>query len=150
MSKIQLTLGEKYLLTIDENGKVELDPSYTADQIALMFWEKVGRRFAEYDLIYRHMESVLSRVGQADITGESLKKELENAEDPMQANVLVESFQRNQRDLEKLVGEAIELGRGLAKRPMPINQPPTKLPDFVTRDEDNEYRGKTELNRNLN
>ncbi len=150
MNKIQLTLGDKHLLTIDENGKVELDPSYTADQIALMFWEKVGRRFAEYDLIYQHMESVLSRVGQADITGESIKKEIENTTDPLQIRVLVESFQQNQRDLEKLVGEAIELGRGLAKRPMPINQPPTKLPDCIVKDEDTEYRGKTEPDRNLN
>lgn len=148
---IKLEFEGKCLVSISEDGKVEVDPSYTSDQAALMFWEKVGRRFAEYDLVYRHMESVLSRLGQMDLTLEALKHDLDGVAEAHR-DALEELYAQRAKDMEDLMSEAIELGRGLAKRPVPVAAPPPQLPEFIRNDEDTEYQGVPLVKdlRNLN
>lgn len=143
---MKLSIGDRDLLTINADGTITFSPEYTPDELALAFWEKVGRRYVEYDILYQHMESILSRIGVSDISCEKLKYELDTLSNPFQRQALEDIFEESSEQLSELIGEAVELGRGLAKRSIEVKGPPSRLPECVLGDPDSEYLG-SDLNK---
>jgi hypothetical protein len=117
------------LVIIKPNGQLEYGPQYVPDEAAVIFWESMARRRADYEqrmLLFAHMDALLNRVGRRDLEYERLQ--LESLDESLTD---VDRAQREQfaelarRRLEIEVHQVIELGRGLVRRE-PVDLEPTQ------------------------
>jgi hypothetical protein len=121
-SRQDLVIGSRgnSLVIISQDGTLQYGPNYKPDEAAIVFWEAMARRRADYEqrmLIFAHMDALLTRVGTRDLECERLR--LAALEEGLTD---VEKAQREQyaelamRRLEIEVHQVIELGRGLVRR----------------------------------
>lgn len=135
------TSGKRLLAVIKANGQIEFGPEYRPDEAAQVFWQALARQryqHEEQNLIARHMESILAQIGAADLRLEALRRASQEG-DPTAAQQAIAAHLR----LERLVHQAIELGRGLARRPeIPIPDVPERIPDRIRENPQSAYEGR--------
>jgi hypothetical protein len=135
------TSSKRLLAVIKANGQIEFGPEYRPDEAAMVFWRALARQRyqqEEQTLISRHMESILAQIGSADIQLETLRRASQEG-DPEAAQRAIAAHLR----LERLVHQAIELGRGLARRPeIPIPEVPERIPDRIRENPQSAYEGR--------
>lgn len=135
------TSRERMLVLIKADGRLEFGPDYKPDEAAMVFWEAMGRQRFQYEeriLLIQHMEAILTRVGAADLRVEQLRTAAADgdADAGQQAGGALVA-------LERLVHQAIELGRGLARRPdMPVPNVPERVPERIRTNPQSEYQGQ--------
>jgi len=133
------TSRERILVLIKANGQLVYGPEYTPDEAAVVFWEAMGRRrlgAEERILVIHHMDRVLTALGAADIRNERAVRAL--SERQSQANLI--EAQRAQAALERAMHLAIELGRGLTRRPdIPQAAAPTRVPAIIRDNPNSSY-----------
>lgn len=121
-SRNDLVIGTRGnpLVVIKPDGSLEYGQQYKPDEAAMVFWEALARRRADYEqrmLIFAHMDALLTRIGRRDLECERLR--VAATEEGLSD---VEKAQREQyaelsmRRLEIEVHQAIELGRALVER----------------------------------
>ena len=140
-----LVIGTKnnVLVTIDSDGVLSYGDDYTPDGAAEVFWEALQRQRVaeeERDLLIAHMEGVLTALGAADIHNEAMSR---NLLERQSTDNLVAGHQA-QNPLERAMQQAIELGRGLTRRPQ-VSRIPVRLPRVLREDPDNGYTGQSDL-----
>lgn len=135
------TSAKRLLAVIKANGQIEFGPEYRPDEAAQVFWRALARQryqHEEQNLIARHMESILAQIGAADLRLEALRRASQEG-DPTAAQQAIAAHLR----LERLVHQAIELGRGLARRPeIPIPDVPERIPDRIRENPQSAYEGR--------
>lgn len=135
------TSAKRLLAVIKANGQIEFGPEYRPDEAAQVFWRALARQryqHEEHSLIARHMESILAQIGSADLQLETLRRASQEG-DPTAAQQAIAAHLR----LERLVHQAIELGRGLARRPeIPIPDIPERIPDRIRENPQSAYEGR--------
>lgn len=135
------TSAKRLLAVIKANGHIEFGPEYRPDEAATVFWRALARQryqHEEQNLIARHMESILAQIGAADLQLEALRRASQEG-DPLAAERAIAAHLR----LERLVHQAIELGRGLARRPeIPIPSVPERIPDRIRENPASAYEGR--------
>lgn len=111
---------ERPLVIISPDGSLQYGASYTPDGAALVFWEAMARRRADFELrmlIAAQMDQILTRMGQRDLEYErlALLAQAEGLSDTERAQR--EQYAELARGrLEMEVHHAIELGRALVRR----------------------------------
>lgn len=147
LDKGDLVIGtsrERVLAVIKVSGEVVFGPEYKPDEAASVFWEAVGRHRHPYEdqiLVIQHMESVLTRVGVLDMRLHELHLALQAGHADAR-----DQIGGAQVALERAVGQAIELGRGLARRPeIPHPTVPERIPERIRLNPDNQYVGAPAL-----
>lgn len=135
------TSRERVLAVIKADGRVEFGPEYRPDEAAMVFWEAMGQRRYQYEeriLVIQHMEAILTQIGAADLRLEQLRVAAAGGDqEAAQAagGALVA--------LERRVHQAIELGRGLARRPeIPMPDVPARVPDQIRNNPASDYQGR--------
>jgi hypothetical protein len=136
------TSQDRILVIIKPNGTLEFGPEYRPDEAAAVFWEYMGQRRLQMEdrlLVIGHMEAVLTRLGDLDLRAEAARRtalaEPENSELERQA---VEAIRR----VERAMSQAIELGRGLIRRPEVQMPPwPAEVPQSLRDVEHSSYKG---------
>lgn len=132
------TLGRP-LVIIHPDGSLIYGPDYTPEEAAVTFWEEMGRRRLQMEerlLLIHHMDAVLTRLGVTDLHNQAATERLQGriSDDNLRA------AQAAQRALERAVHNAIELGRGMARRPDMIQTPaPTRIPEVIRNNPDSSY-----------
>lgn len=138
------TSRDRILVTIKPNGQLEFGPEYTPDEAAVIFWEAMGRRRLQMEdriLVIQHMEAILTRIGEADMRCEDLRRR--SAEGDAEAG---QAAGHAMLRLERLVHQAIELGRGLARRPELVPPAvPERVPRSIQEAEQSAYEGRQGL-----
>lgn len=141
--------GSRVLVVVRPDGTVAFGKGYTPDSAALLFWTSVAkaRQKAEQEqtLIYQHMEALLARLGQADLQCEEARRRAAMETDPHRRRSLHDAATLSMQQLEALVGQAIELGRALVKRPLPMPDMPADLPETVIDNPASDYQGRAGL-----
>ncbi len=139
------TSSNRILVIIKKDGALKFGPEYTPDEAAITFWEAMGQRRLQMEdrlLVIGHMEAILTRLGDADLRAESARRMVES--NPGLGNVELEqqATEAVQR-LERVVTQAIELGRGLIRRPeVPMPAFPREVPRSVQEVEHSDYEGQ--------
>lgn len=115
------TSAQRLLVLIKANGELQYGPEYTPDETAEVFWEAMARKRVEAEerlILFAHMERLLSQIGRQDMEVERLRlrAQEEDLEDTEKAS-REQYSELALRRLEMLVHQAIELGRGLVRRP---------------------------------
>ena len=136
------TSQDRILVIIKPNGTLEYGPEYRPDEAATVFWEYMGQRRLQMEdrlLVIGHMEAVLTRLGDLDLRAEAARRtalaEPENMELERQA---IEAVRR----VERAMSQAIELGRGLIRRPeVPMPAWPPEVPQSLRDVEHSDYEG---------
>ena len=136
------TSQDRILVIIKADGTLEFGPDYRPDEAAMVFWEAMGQRRLQMEdrlLVIGHMEAVLTRLGDLDLRAEAARRtamaEPENMELERQA---VEAIRR----VERAMSQAIELGRGLIRRPEVQMPPwPAEVPQSLRDVEHSDYEG---------
>lgn len=131
------------LVRINPDGTLEYGEDYTPNDAARVFWEAVARKRAveeERPLLNSHMEGLLTALGAADMHNEQAQGRLNEAQ-------TTENWQasgRAQRALERAMSQAIELGRGLCRRPeiVPV---PEEVPQSIQGNPNSSYSGRVGL-----
>lgn len=136
---IILKADETPLLKVTGDGKVKvLDLSL--DSASRVFWESVGRKYSEYDLLFKHMETLLSHIGSLDLQQEVLSQDLEDSNLPERSKEPVEElYNANSEKLSEFFSAVVSLGRALAKRGLPLRPLPNEIPQCVKDDEASDY-----------
>lgn len=133
------TSKEQILVTLKPDGTLEYGSGYTPDAAAQVFWEAMARgrlKMEERLLLMQHMEAVLVRLGAADLHNEAMQRQM----GAFPSQEAAQAVGKAHSSLEKMVHQAIELGRGLARRPeVAIPPVPVKLPSQIADDENNSY-----------
>lgn len=134
------------LVRIKPNGVLEYGPDYDPDVAARVFWEAVARHrdgYEEQRLISQHVEAVLVRMGEADLYCEQKRREAAEAlgDGAGTDSAVVLEAQRATVVFERVLGQVIELGRGLAGRPLDVKfkDLPGQVPPVVARNPDSSY-----------
>lgn len=134
------TSKDRILAVVKADGTIAFGPEYKPDEAATVFWEAIGRHRFPYEdqiLVIQHMEAVLTRLGLADTRLHELHLALQ-AGDPTARDLIAGA----QVALERTMSQAIELGRGLARRPgIPIPAVPERIPERVRSNPNSEYVG---------
>lgn len=140
------TNKNRILVIIKPTGEVLFGPEYRPTEAAQVFWEHMGQQriaMEEKFLIIRHMEAILVQLGQADLQCERLRRAAVDEPDRLQRAALEQAGERAMQRLSQIAGQAIELGRGLVRRPevappeMPAAVPRTLQENPVT-----DYQGR--------
>jgi hypothetical protein len=135
------TSKRRILVVIKADGTLIYGPDYCPDKAAEIFWESMAQRreaYEERSLIIRHMEAILVRLGGADMQAEHLRQLAER--DPTPGNE--QSARQSILALEQVMSQAIELGRGLIRRPdIPVPAVPERVPPSIEANPNSEYRG---------
>ncbi len=122
----ELVIGTKnrVLVRIQPDGQLRYGEGYTPDEAAELFWTAMTLKRKGMEERLQHLgllEQLLIRVGSADLRTELLRmraaREDATEEDRFRAQMAM-------RNLEVLVHQMIELGRGLVARPEPVDPPP--------------------------
>lgn len=143
------TSANRILVIIKPTGELLFGPEYSPQEASMIFWESMGQRRLQMEdrlLMVQHMEAVLVRLGRADLECERFRREaLEETEPRLKA----EKEQRAEisiRTLNMVAHQAIELGRGLARRPEVIPPiVPERIPDSFRQNPNHEYQGREGL-----
>jgi hypothetical protein len=126
------TSEKRILVIIKPDGTLKYGPEYHPDEAATIFWEAMGqRRLMAEDrmIVIQHMEAILVRLGKADLECERLRQQAAEEKDPQRKAELDQSAQLATHSLEMVAHQAIELGRGLARRPgIPVPAVPEQVP----------------------
>lgn len=135
------TSRQRILVVIKPDGRILFGPEYRPDEAAVVFWEAMGQRrlmMEDRMLLLQHMEAILARVGAQDMVVENLRRAAAEGD--------AEAGQRAGHEmirLERLVHQAIELGRGLARRPeIPVPAVPVQVPRVIRENEQSAYQGR--------
>jgi len=138
------TSANRVLAIIKPDGTIQFGPEYRPNEAAQVFWEAMGHarmQMEERFLLFQHMESVLARVGAADLEVETLR--LRAADGDTDAGQAAGPAMVR---LERLWHQAIELGRGLARRPdIPVPAIPERIPRTIEDNEASDYQGQEGL-----
>lgn len=124
-SRSDFVIGTKnqLLVVIHADGTMEYGQGYDPDGAAMVFWEAMARRRADYEqrmLLAAHMDTVLTRLGRFDLEYE--RQVMLSREEGLS---VTEQAQREQYvelargRLEMEVHQVLELARGLARREPP-------------------------------
>lgn len=115
---------------IKPNGEIEYGQGYTPELGARLFWEAVAQHRpppavtpdeAASELLFRTMETMLLRVGRADLHNERMHLRARRPEATEHDQLMAQVSHDN---LETLVHQLIEYARGLALRPtLPSSYP---------------------------
>lgn len=140
------TSRHRRLVTFFPDGTMEYGPDYTPDEAAVVLLEAIGRRKLEMDdrlLLVGHMDAVLNQLGTADLRNQA-------ADIALRERVTDETLlasRRAQAGLERAMHNAIELGRGMARRP-DIPQPavPERVPNSIRNNPNSSYGETTPPN----
>jgi hypothetical protein len=137
------TSRDRILVIIKPDGTLEYGPEYRPDETAVVFWESMGQRRLEMEdrlLVIGHMEAILTRLGDTDLRAESARRIAANHPDDMEfERQALEAIRR----LEQVVTQAIELGRGLIRRPeIPMPAFPTEVPRSIQDVAHSDYEGR--------
>lgn len=137
------TSHERILVIIKSDGTLKFGPEYRPDEAAVVFWEAMGQRKLQMEdrlLLINHMEAILTRLGDADLRAESARRVAANSPGDMELERrAVEAVHR----LERVAGQAIELGRGLIRRPeVPMPSFPEEVPRSIQEVEHSDYEGR--------
>jgi hypothetical protein len=115
----------------------------------MVFWESMGQRklmMEERLLIIQHMEAVLVRLGVADMEAERLRRLAAEETDPEAQPRRRQEAELAVRRVEQVATQAIELGRGLARRPeIPVPAMPAQVPASIQQNPNSEYQGRDGL-----
>jgi len=139
---------EHVLITIKPDGQLIYGEGYEPDKTAVIFWEAMGRRRLEMEerlLLFQHMESILTRLGVADLNAERLRLAANAQTDPVQKSQQELMAELAINRLNLICNEAIELGRGLARRDLPIPEVPAQIPSVIAENEASNYQGRDAL-----
>lgn len=143
------TSENRLLVVIRKDGRLEYGPDYTPDEAAQVFWEAMLRMKLEVDdrlLLIQHMEALLTRIGAQDLRTEALRKQAAEEPNPIRAGELRQYAELSIKQLESMVHQAIELGRGLARRPDVVPPAvPDEMPASLQNDAGSAYEGKAGL-----
>ncbi len=135
------TSKRRVLVVIKADGTLIYGPDYRPDKAAEIFWEAMAQRrevYEERSLIIRHMEAILVRLGGADMNAEHRRQLAE--QEPTPENNL--AARQAIRGLEQVMSQAIELGRGLVRRPdIPVPAVPERIPPSIEANPNSEYQG---------
>ena len=135
--------GSTLLVSLKPDGTIEYGPDYEPDEAARTFWNAMMRYRLLTDerlVIVQHMEALLTRLGAADLHAESLRRRATELAGSGREGALVVEAQQALQVLERIVHQAIELGRGLARRPEVTPPPlPQTPPPTVARVEHSDY-----------
>lgn len=143
------TSAQRVLVIIKPTGELIFGPEYTPQEASMIFWEHMGRRRYQLEdriLLIQHMEAVLLRLGRADMECERLRREAAEAE-----TMQLKAERTQQADialarLNMVAHEAIELGRGLVRRPEVLPPDvPERVPEQIRQNPDSEYQGRAGL-----
>lgn len=143
------TSQNRILVIIKPNGTIEYGPEYRPDEAAMVFWEAMGQRRLQMEdrlLVIGHMEAVLTRLGDADLRAESARRIAANQPEDMELERrAVEAVRR----VEQVMTQAIELGRGLIRRPeIPMPAFPAEVPNSLREVEHSDYEGREGVDEN--
>jgi hypothetical protein len=139
---------QEILVLIKPNGSLEYGPNYTPDAAATIFWEAMGQKRLEAEdriLVLQHMEAVMTRLGVADLQAERLRRRAALEEDESRRRELDQLAELGIRRLELICQEAIELGRALAGRDVPLPAVPEAMPDSIANSGVSSYQGRAGL-----
>lgn len=143
------TSAQRVLVIIKPNGELIFGPEYTPQEASMIFWEYMGiRRFQLEDrmLLIQHMEAVLVRLGRADMECQQLRQQALDAVDNMTKDQLDRQAEAAMGRLNRVAHEAIELGRGLVRRPEVVPPDvPERVPEQIRQNPDSEYQGREGL-----
>lgn len=135
------TSHQRILVIIKPDGRLLFGPEYRPDEAAMVFWESMGQRRLMMEdrlLLFQHMEAILARIGAQDMVVENLRRAAQDGD--------AEAGQRAGHEmvrLERLVHQAIELGRGLARRPeIPVPAIPVEVPRSIQENVESDYQGR--------
>jgi hypothetical protein len=134
---------DRYLVIIKADGTLRFGPEYRPDEAAMVFWEAMGQRKLQMEdrlLVIGHMEAILTRLGEADLQAESARRiAANNSEDMELERRAIEAVNR----FERVAGQAVELGRGLIRRPeVPMPAFPDEVPRSLREVEHSDYEGR--------
>lgn len=137
-----LVIGSKNrpLVVIRASGELRYGPDYSPDKAAAEFWEAMARQRLQVEerlLLVNHMEGVLTQLGAADLHNEAMQLRLQEKI----TTARLTAAQRAHSALERAVHQAIELGRGIARRPM-LMEIPKEVPRQIAEDPNNSYQGQ--------
>ena len=138
--------GQGVLVRIKPNGSLEYGPNYAPDAAARVFWETVARHregYEEQKLISQHVEALVARLGAAELYCESKRREAAEALGigaGTDSSIVLEA-QRATLVLERINGQVLELGRGLAHRALDVKfkDLPRQVPAVVARNPESSY-----------
>lgn len=143
------TSSNRILVVIKPTGELVFGPEYTPQEASRIFWEYMGiRRYQLEDrmLLIQHMEGVLVRLGRADMEAERFRLLAVGEEDPQRKAEHEQQAQIAIARLNMVAHEAIELGRGLVRRPEVVPpHVPERVPEQIRQNPDSEYQGREGL-----
>lgn len=145
-SDLVIGTGRAILVRIKPNGALEYGPGYSPDAAARVFWETVARHregYEEQRLISQHVEALVARLGEAELYCERKRKEAAEALGigaGTESAIVIEA-QRATLVLERINGQVLELGRGLAQRALDVKfkELPRQVPAVVARNPESGY-----------
>lgn len=140
---------ERILVVIKPDGRLEYGPEYRPDEAAMIFWEAMGQRrlmMEERLLVIQHMEAVLVRLGRVDMEHERLRRQAAEEQNPDRKRELEQYAELMGNRLNMVAHQAIELGRGLVRRPeIPVPAMPEQVPRSLRDNDQTEYQGRDGL-----
>jgi len=143
------TSANRILVIIKPTGELIFGPEYTPQEASMIFWEYMGRRWhsmLDRILLIQHMEAVLVRLGRADMECQQARERAVGAEDNMAKDELDRQVEAAMGRLNRVAHEAIELGRGLVRRPEVLPPDvPERIPEQIRQNPDSEYQGREGL-----
>ncbi len=145
-SDLVIGTAQGVLVRIKPNGDLEYGEHYTPDAAARAFWEMLARHregYEEQRLISQHVEALVARLGEAELYCERKRKEAAEALGigaGTDSGIVIEA-QRATLVLERINGQVIELGRGLAQRALDVKfkELPRQVPAVVAANPESNY-----------
>jgi len=135
------TSAKRILVIIKPDGTLRYGPEYRPNDAAVIFWEAMGQARLQAEdriLLFQHMESILARVGAQDMVVEQLRLAAADGDTDAGQRAGHEMLQ-----LERLVHQTIELGRGVARRPeVPVPAIPAQIPRAIEGNAESDYTGR--------
>ncbi len=143
------TSRDRVLVIIKPNGDLLFGPEYSPTEASQIFWEHMAQQrlvVEERLLIINHMEAILVQLGLRDMECERLRQAAADEQDPLQKAALIQSAELAMHRLSMVANQAIELGRGLVRRPeIPVPEVPPGVPPSIQRNPNTDYQGREGL-----
>jgi hypothetical protein len=129
---------------IKSDGTLEYGPDYNPDAAAQVFWQTVARHREQHEeqrLISQHVEALVMRLGEADLYCEMMRKRAAELLGTGTEGSAVLEAQRATSVLTTINDQVIELGRGLARRPIDVKfvDLPGRVPQVVAENAASDY-----------
>lgn len=126
-----VTSEGRLLVRIAPDGTLTYGPGYTPEEAAVEFWEMMARKRIDYEtrlVFLSRIEELLVRLGKQDLVTEKARLRAQEPEASAHDNFTAE---RAVGQLEVLVHELIEYGRGLALRELQKTDPIPAIPQVI-------------------